>query len=232
MALVFTQLAAAKASTTNAASYAGTAGTPVAGNLLICFVMASGKNTNGTLTGTFTWTRLTSFTHNTNADIIEVFWAYAATATSVTPTYAVGTGGNASGCIIYCVRVTGAEGQTQPYIRQIATNTGTTANPSITFGTAALTGNGLLGFASNGTNSATQWTAPTGFTEMSEVTYATPAKSGETAQAASGITATTISWTNANITAWGVIMLEFYVAGTGPVANDSFAGLSGDITSV
>tara|TARA_R110000868_G_scaffold362028_3_gene624079 strand:+ start:1771 stop:2469 length:699 start_codon:yes stop_codon:yes gene_type:complete len=232
MALAFTQLAAATASTTNAASYAGTAGTPVAGNLLICFVMASGKNTQGSLAGTFTWTRLTSFTYNTNADIIEVFWAYAATATSTTPTYTVGTGGNATGCIIYCVRVTGAEGQTQPYIRQIATNTGLAANPSITFGAAALTGNGLLGFASNSTNSATQWTAPTGFTEMSEVAYTTPAKSGQTSQAASGITATTISWTNVNTTAWGVIMLEFYVAGTCANPNDSVAGLSGDNTNI
>lgn len=230
MALAFTALAAANASTSNASSYPGTAGTPTAGDLLICFVMCSG-NTAGSMTGTFTWNLLTSFTKNAGADTIYVFWAYAATATSTTPTFAT-SGGNGSGCIISCVRVTGGEGQTQPYIRQIASNTGTTANPTAVFAAAPLTGNGILGFASNGTNSATQWTAPSLFTEISEVAYNTPANSGETVSRVSGQTATTLTWTNANTTSWRTVALEFYVAGTGPTPDDSSSGFFGGITSI
>lgn len=232
MALAFTALAAATASTTNTASYAGTAGTPVAGDLLICFVMASG-NTSGTMSGTWTWRLLTSFTKNTGADTIYIFWAYAATATSTTPTFASGSG-NATGCIISCVRVTGGEGVQQPYLRQISPpTTSAIANPSVVFNAAPLTGNGILAFATNGVNSSTQWTAPTSWTEISEVTYATPANSGQTCFRASGETSATLTWTNANTgSPSGLIALEFYNAGTGPVNDDSSMGFFGGITSI
>lgn len=232
MALAFTALSTALASTSNASSYAGNAGTPAAGDLLICFVLCSGQSVSGTLAGTFTWNLLYSFTKNSAADIIDVFWAYAATATSTTPTYTVGGPGNGSGAIISAMRVTGAEGQVQPYIRQFNTATGTGANPALAMDTAILTGNGVLGFATNGTNSATQWTAPTSFTEVSEVAYNSPANSGETVSVASGVTASTLTWTNANTTAWGVTAIEFYVAGTGPSPINGMTGFFGGITSV
>ena len=208
---VFTQLAAATASTTNATSYAGTAGTPAAGDMLICFVMASGLTTAGSLTGGgFTWTNITSFTKNAGADVISVFWTYAATATSTTPTFATG-GVTATGCVISCVRCSGLLDQTSytnSLKQPIATNTGSTINPSVTFGSALTSTSGVLGFATNGTNSTNQWTAPTGFTEISEVAYNTPANSGETVSIGNGASGTTLTWTNANTTAWGVIAIE------------------------
>jgi hypothetical protein len=177
MPLGFTALSTALASTSNTATYAGNAGTPAAGELLICFVIASG-NTTGNLTGTFTWNLLTQFTRPAS-DQIYVFWAYASSATSVTPTFN-STSGNATGCIISAVRVTGAEGQTQPYLRQFKTLTNTNTNPAVTMDSAILTGNGCLAFATNIVNSTTQWTAPASWTELSEVAYNTPTNSGQT----------------------------------------------------
>lgn len=235
MALAFTALAAATAVTTNATSYAGTAGTPVAGDLLICFVstsaLSTANNVNSTMTGTFTWSKLTSFGKNAGADSINVFWAYAATATSTTPTFNTG-GVTATGCAISCVRVTGAEGQTQPYIRQFATNNGSTANPTVVFGAAPLTGNGILAIGANSTNSNTQWTAPAGFTEISEVAFNTPANSLQTVQRATGQTVATLTWTNVNTSGWGTFAMEFYTAGTGPQPDSSAANKFGDIVAI
>ena len=228
MALAFTALAAATASTSNTATYAGTAGTPVAGDLLVCFVSCSG-NTSGSMSGTFTWTLLTSIVRG--SDTIYVFWAYASTATSTTPTF-TSSSGNATGCIISCVRVTGGEGTVTPYLRQLKTALSSNANPSITMDAAILTGNGILTFATNVVNSTTQWTAPTGLTQISQVSYATPNNSGQTASAISGVTASTLTWTNANAGASIMAVLEFYVAGTGPAPDDSNMGFFGGISSI
>lgn len=232
MPLAFTALAAASATTTNASSYNSNAGTPAAGDLLICFVLASG-NTNGSLSGTFTWTRLTSFTKNSGADTIYIFWAYAATATNTTITF-TSSSGNCTGCIISCVRVTGGEGVRQPYLRQISPpTTSAVVNPVVTFNTAPLTGNGCLAFATNGVNSTTQWTAPTSWTEVSEVAYGTPNNSAQTCFRASGETSATLTWTNANTgSPSGLIALEFYNAGTGPNPDNNISGFFGNITSV
>ena len=209
MAVTFTQLAAASASTSNTSSYAGTAGTPAAGDLLLCFVIASDTVAAGTMTGGgWTWNKLTSFTKNGGLDTLYVFWAFATAATSTTPTFDC-TGDNATGCIIYCLRVTGSGGTS---IRQMNTNTGSTANPSVTMPYAILTGNGVVGFVVNGTNSAVQFTAPTSWTENAETSYNTPPNGGEVASRASGETNTTITWTNANTTAWGAIVIELWAS--------------------
>ena len=232
MAVGFTQLAAINNNNANTNSYAGNAGTPTSGDLLLCFVSATGTVAAGTMTGTWTWRKLTSFTFNGGADTIYVFWAAATAATITQPTFDC-TGDNATGCIIYCVRVTGLDSQAQPYIRQFKTATGTTTNPAVTMDTAILTGNGCIGFAANGTNSATQWTAPGSWTEGGEVGTSLPAGSGEGAWRASGETGTTITWTNANTTAWGIIVIELYVAGAGAIEDGSAGtGYSGGISSV
>ncbi len=231
MAMAVSALATSTNSTSNTTSYAGTAGTPSSGDLLIACVIASGTVDVGTMTGTWTWNKLTSFTKNSGADTMYIFWAYASAATSTTPTFGC-AGDAATGACISVFRLTGLEGQTQPYIRQFKTATGTTTHPSVTMDNAILTGNGVIGFASNGTSSATQWTAPTSWSELHENNYSTPANSIETCYRLSGETGTTITWTNANTTAWGVIVIEFYVAGTGPVPDDSSMGFFGGNSSI
>lgn len=228
MALAFTALAAATASTSNTNSYAGNAGTPSSGDLLICFVSAQTTVAAGAMTGQWTWNLLTSFTKNSGADTIYVFWARTTGTTSTTPTFDC-TGDNATGCIISCIRVTGQEGGGAPYLRQMKTATGSTANPAVAMDTAILTGNGCLGFCANGTNSAVQFTAPStggGWTEVHEVSHTNSPHGATTVSKVSGETGSTITWTNSNTTAWGAIILEFYVSGTGPIMLDD-PGASG-----
>jgi hypothetical protein len=211
MAVSFTILSTGLALTTNqSTAYTGTAGTCAAQDLLIAFVSTSGNTTSGTMSGGgLTWTLLTSQTKNVGADICSVFWAFATTGVSVTPSYTPSAA--ATGCIISVIRVAGSTATTlSPNLQQTtATATGTTANPTVTFGTATLTGNGLLLLIANGTNSTTQFTAPTGFTELEELAHNNPTNAGETAARVSGGTATTYTWTNANTTSWRSFGLEF-----------------------
>lgn len=225
MALSITQLAAGSANTTNnAASHTGTAGTPASGDLLLAVVLVTGNTTVGSMSGTWTWRFLTSFTKNSGADTVYIFYAAATAATSTTPVYTISS--NSTGSAMHVLRLTGLEGQAQPYIRQMKTATGTAANPSVVLDAAPLTGNGLVGIATNTTNSSTQWTIPTSWTsELAELTYATPATSLQTCYRASGATTTTVTWTNANTTAWAVMVIEFYVAGTGPTECDPSCGI-------
>jgi hypothetical protein len=230
MAIAFTQLAAMSTSTSNTNSYAGTAGTPAANDLLICGVLASDTVVAPTMTGTWTWRLLTSFTFNT-VDSIHLFWAVATAGSSTTPTFDC-AGDNATGALIYCVRVTGAEGQIQPYVRQIATNTGSTANPSVTFAKAVLAGNGVFSFAANNTNSSTQWTNPASWSTDVENTFNTPPHGLAFSGRSSGETGTVITWTNANTSVWGVIAVELYVSGSGPIESDNgLVGFYGGFTN-
>jgi len=223
MAFAVAALAAASANTTNnAANHTGTAGTPASGDLLLAAIQVSGNTAVGTMSGTWSWKFLTSFPKNGGADTVFIFYAAATAATSTTPVYAIS--GNSTGSAMSVLRITGGDGTTQPYLRQFKTAIGTTANPAVTMDTAILTGNGVVGIASNTTNSAVQWTQPASWSgEIHEVTYATPAASLQTCYRISGETGTTITWTNANVTAWGIIVMEFYIAGTG-ITEDGSGG--------
>jgi hypothetical protein len=231
MAMAVAALAAASANTTNnAASHTGTAGTPTSGDLLIAVVQVSGNTAVGSMSGQWTWIFLTSFTKNSGADTVYIFYASATAATSTTPVYTIS--GNSTGSAMSVYRITGLDSQVQPYIRQFKSATGTAANPAVTMDTAILTGNGVIGIATNTTSSATQWTAPGSWSEMHETNYSSPATSLETAYRASGETGTTITWTNANTTAWAVMVIELYVAGTGAVPDSSSAGCYGGNSSI
>ncbi len=234
MALGVTILAAATANTTNnAASHTGTAGTPASGDLLIAIIQASGNTVRGTMAGGgWTWNFLTSFVKNSSADTTYIFYANATAATSTTPVYTIS--GNSTGSAMCVIRCTGLDGQAQPYVRQWNSAIGTTANPSVTLPAVSLTANGLIGIAMNTTNSAAQWTMPTGWTaEIAEVTYATPAASLQVCYRASGGTLATYAWTNANTTAWGVFVMELYVAGTGIIEEGSAGtGYSSALSSI
>ena len=232
MAVSFTQLAAGTADTGNqSTAYLGTAGTPAAGDLLIAFVVCAGNTAIGTLTGGgFTWSVLTSAAISTT-HFCSIWWAAAPTATSTTLSYLPAAA--ATGCILYGVRVTGARSQTLATVGEAlqqaaVTNSGSTANPPITFGSNTTAGNGLLLFGANATNSTTQWTAPTGFTELTELAQNAPATSGEVAQLSPVVTpATTYTWTNANTSTWRTFGLEFAAAGTSfdPMGMMGFFGM-------
>lgn len=211
MAVSFTLLSASLASTANqSTAYTGNAGTAQSQDMLIAFTSCSGNATIGTMSGGgLTWTLLTSQTKNAGADVCGVFWAFVTTGASITPAYTPNAA--ATGCIMAVVRVAGSTASASgPNLQQaIATDTGTTANPTATFGTTTLTTNGILLFVANGTNSSTQFTAPAGFTELDEVSYNTPANGGEVASRISGGVSNPSVWTNANTTSWRTFGLEF-----------------------
>lgn len=222
MATTFTQFALATKNTLdNQATHTGTAGTPASGDLLFAVIVVSDNTAVGSMSGTFTWIFLESYLHQ--QDTIYIFYANATSATSTTPVYTIS--GTSTGSAMYVVRISGAEGQTQPYIRQSATNNASTTNPSVGMTAAILTGNGCLGIAKNNTNSSVQWTAPSGWSEMTEQSYATPSISLEVASIASGETGSSIAWTNSNSTPWKLIVYEFYVAGTGPTECNPSCGI-------
>lgn len=210
MAITFTQLANATNDTSNATSYAGTAGTPAAGDLLLCFVSVTGSVLAApTMTGTWTWTLARGGTFSGVGQYL--FWAAATAATSTTPTFDC-TGDAGTGCFIQCLRVTGGEGVTTPAIRQtgFASSAGS-ANPAIVFAAAPLAINGVCGVATEASNTAGQWTAPTGWTEHSDVVISSPSASFTVASRASGETLSTITWTNAQTAAWGGSLVEIWV---------------------
>jgi spore maturation protein SpmB len=225
MAMGVTALAAGLGSTSNAASYTGTAGTPITGEtLLAVFHCVTFTGTVTSVTGGgFTWYPVAVYNTNTTTDRVFIYSAYASSGTSTTPT--INLSASAAGCSISVFRLTGLEGTVVPYVRQVATNTNTTANPSVTLSVAPLTGNGLIGVAVNLTNSSTQWTAPSGFSSLHQVAFNTPASSLQTSYVLSGVTATTHTWTNASVTRWNCFVFEFYVAGTGPT--EVFDGMDG-----
>lgn len=211
MAISFASLATPLASTNNQSTvYTATAGTAQAQDILIAFVSVSGNTTAGTMSGGgLTWNLVTSALKNTNLDICLVYWAYVTTTASITPAYTPAAA--ATGCIIAVTRVVGSTGTSAALnlVQTAATATGTTANPTITFGTATNTNNGILLLVANGTNSATQFTAPSGFAEIIEVAYNTPTNAVQTSSLISGGTSTTYTWTNANTTSWRSFGLEF-----------------------
>lgn len=209
MAIVFSGVFTGTASSSNTNSYTGSGSVPVAGDLLICCVCASDTVAAGTMSGTWTWNKLTSFTFNGGVDTVYIFYAYAESATLTTPVFDC-TGDNATGACIHGSKLTGAYGVKSPSLRQYKTATGNTANPSITLDYAPLSTNALLGVAVNKTNSATQWTAPTSWFERAEVSHAGPTTSFSVATRNSGETSSTLSWTNASTSNWGLIVLEIW----------------------
>lgn len=228
MAISFSLLAATLVSTADQTTpYTGNTGTCAAGDLLIAFASVTGVSSGGSLSGGgLTWNSFGTGLKGTT-DSTVAFWAYSASAVSITPSFQ--PGGSATGLLLTVVRVAGttATAGSNGFAQTFATNTGTTANPSVTFGTATNTNNGILLFASNTTNSSTQFTAPTGFTELDEQTYATPSNAIEIAYRTSGGTASTYTWTNANTTAWKVYGIEITAAGVGPTSNLDPLGMQG-----
>lgn len=236
MAMSVTALSAGAGSTTNSNNYVCNAGTPATGDtLLAIFHCMSFTGTVTSFSGGGTsvrWSPLYTFNTNNNADRIFIYTAYY----GVTPAAQMICGptlsGNAAGVNISVFRITGLEGDAVPYVRQVATNNNTTTNPTAAFSVAPLTGNGIIGIAVNLTNSATQWTAPSGFTQLDQTSFNTPACSMQTSYSLSGITGTSHTWTNSNTTRWNTHLLEFYVSGTGATIDHSLMGFYGGISSI
>lgn len=214
------------ASTSNAGSYGSGAFTPVAGDLLVVMVLASGTvdSSSAVLSDTqnLGWTKVAATTKNGGADVMLLFVANTkAAASSETITFTCTTGDNATGCIILVAGVsgiyrTGLSGVARQF--KVNPNQSGGAAPTATFDAAALTGNPTIGFAADGTGtSSNALTPPTNWTEAGsngntsadgERSYTTPANDAEYAYRNSGFTGTTITWGASSAQPWGVIIVE------------------------
>jgi hypothetical protein len=241
MAMALVQLAAVSNTSTDATVYSGAAGAPAIGDLVIVTFYVTGfspGNSGFTATsswfsgGGYTWKlESTLITGTAGVDRIFIVTTIATSITSITPTITLF--GNATGCIIKGSRITGLEGQSQLYIRQSATATASTANPSVTLPVAALTGNGMWGVVVNLQSSAAVFTAPTGWTSHVESSITTPPSDMCIVYRVSGFSGTAVTWTCAQTVLWNAFVMELYVAGTGPTANTGItSGVFGDITSI
>lgn len=207
------------ASTTNATSYASAAFTPAAGDLLVAFVRVSGNVVIPEMTDSIGlgWDYIgTSAFDGTNVNTTHLFVANTpATASSMTATFTcVGT--TASGAVVNVLRVAGMTKFGSFAIRQVAfsSNNAAASTTSITFGSAVLSTNPVLGAIGNATNPATM-TPPTLWTEFTDTGYATPTIGLETAGDTSGLTLTTVIWGSNSASAWGGIVVELDDSNTG-----------------
>lgn len=210
MAATVTQ-AVATPSTSNTSTYASGSFTPVAGDLLLVFVAASGQTTAGTLSSSAgtTFTSLGTVLKNTSADLMQVFVANAVSAaTAQTVTFTTGSG-NATGCNIHVMRVAGLDQVGSAAVRQQATaaNQAASGTPTTTFSQTTLTGSPIISFMANSTN-APALTASTGFTAQTGIGYNTPASGSQTEFDNSGNTITSLAWGSTSATAYGVFAVE------------------------
>jgi hypothetical protein len=200
-------------SSSNSSSYTSSAFTPVDGDLLVVFVVASDTTTDAaTLSssvGEQTFSRIVTTNKNTNADRLYAFVSnFKATAISQTVTFDC-TGDQATGAIIGIARISGIPLIGLGAIKQYAvqTNQGGATTPNTVFSNNVLSGNPTLGFIGNGTNTATM-TPPTNWSELSDVGYNSPSTGLEYVYRNSGFNGTNIIWGNNSSSPFGSIILE------------------------
>ena len=199
------------ASSSNTTSYASTAFTPLANDLLVVFVTASGTVAAGTMTDSQSlgFTKITSALKNASADTIYLFIANAlAAASSMTVTFDC-TGDAATGADIQVAGVasmtrTGSIASLQTAKQENQASGGT---PAPSFAASAQTGNPTLGVVGNSTNPAGM-TTPTNWIERDDTGHNTPTTGAEYVSRDSGFTGTTITWGSTSASAFGDIIVE------------------------
>jgi len=205
-------LAKQTGSTTDGSSFATTAFTPTAGDLLVVIVASSGTTDPSSVSDTgqgFTWTKVTSCVKNTSADTMYMFVPSGlAAAVSTTITWSCGAT-TATGAFITVIAITGMAATGLSAVRQSAVQNNATAasTPTVTLGQSINSANPLIGAVFNASSPATM-TPPTGWTEFNDAGYTTPTTGMETVGLVSGGSGTTVTWGNTS-TASGAIVAEF-----------------------
>lgn len=194
------------ASSVDGTSYASGAFTPAAGQLLVVFVGAPGTTDGGTLSGSTGLTFYRAGTITANTKIVSVFVSEAlTTAVSQTVTFSC-AGGAATGAIIEVASVSGMSRTGASAALQVITNSGGIGAPSLTFAAACNTNNPTLVMVSNANNAATI-TPPAGWTERSDIGFATPTTGAEYATRDSGFAGTLVTF-GSSASAWTGIGIE------------------------
>jgi hypothetical protein len=205
-------------STANSDPYASGLFTPAAGDWLIVRVTTSGTGIIGTLSSSagLLFDKLVSTTDYSNGQSnfprhLLVFAAQTMAANS-NQTVTFTHGGTPTGASIDVVRVAGFTGAVRR-IAQFSSAMGAAGTtPAVAMPAAFLTGNGGIGFLSNGANPATV-TPPASWTETFDAGYSTPLVGSERAVRTSGETGSTITWGSTSGTAWAAAVVEIMETG-------------------
>lgn len=204
---------------TNAGNKAVTGGPGNINDFVVAICANSGRTTANAPTmsdnnpdglgGSANWIQLRSQTKNASADSLWVFvrryGITDVTSTTWTMTQASDTGGG-----LWVGGVSGMNRFGLGGVRQSAGQDNAAAGtPSVTLGSAVLTGNCVLGAVFTTSNSTTNTAPPTSWSESVDLGYNTPTSGLEVATRNSGETNTTIAWTAATASAFCSVVVEF-----------------------
>jgi hypothetical protein len=189
--------------------------TPAYGDLIVIFSANTGNTSaalptdnNASSPGTYTEITACACVKATSVDQMRVFVRnnLIFNAASTTFSHAVGT---STGGGLSVFKVTGLARTGLSAAKQGAKqdNQAAAGTPTPVLGTAALTGNALIGAVFNATNPATM-TPRTSWTERNDIGYATPTTGLETMSRDSGETATSIAWGGTSASAFCAAVLE------------------------
>jgi len=216
----------------NIATFNTTAGnktaaiTPSVGDLLVVVASCSGTATPPTITdnqtgGTYSASNVATRT----GTVASVRWfvrdALVTSAVSHTVTMTSPGGDTGGGLVV--MRFSGMSRAGTSAIKQSAILENTTGTPTITFSSAALTGNPTVGAIVNAANPPTM-TPPTNWTERQDIGYTSPAFGIEVVTRDSGFTGTGITWGSSSSTAVSGVIMELDASAAGTNFNKSQTG--------
>jgi hypothetical protein len=207
MATIATLIGAANNSDLSA--YTTNSFTPVAGDFLICNIIATETLITGTITDTqnLGWTLIGSVNDGTNI-LIMYYSNRTADATAMTVTWDC-TGDSATSARVGVIAFRGSDAN----VRQFATGTGLAAStPSVTFGSAITNTSACFALFSNYQNPATI-TPSTGWTEIADAGWSLPTTGSQLQRINSGETTTILNWGSASGTNWLAMAIEVYDSG-------------------
>jgi hypothetical protein len=206
--------------------------TPAVGDLIILITGHSGSNVTTAPTDDQggTYTQLDFATKASAGDRLTA-WARDSLISSAVSTIFTHAPGTTTGGGLAVVKVTGmskvsaAAKLQSAVINQVGANAGTTPTPVL--GATPQSGNPVIGAVFNAVNPAGM-TPRTGYTELTDVGYTTPAAGLEVMSLNSGETSATIAWGGTSSAAYCALAVELDASASGTTYNDT---LSESVTS-
>ena len=203
----------ANSTTGNATSYQTTSFSPLANDLLVTFIQASGTvaAADKLLSSgqALTFTKITSSLHNASANTLYAYVANQLASTvamnlTFTCTDDAATGSNMVTAGVAGMTLTGLAAILQ---QPTAANQTTAVTPAITYPVSVSSNNPTVLCIANLTNPATLG-PPASWGELADVGYATPASGLEYVSRNNTFNGTLVTWSSASASAWGGIGLE------------------------
>ena len=193
--------------------------TPASGDLIFIVAATTGSIANTAPTddnsdglGTYTLAATnTSASKNSTSDRVRIYVRDALIGSGSSTVFTHAPGATTGGGLVV-LKVTGMTRIGVDAVKKAGRQQNqTSGTPAPSFGSAADSANAIIGVVFNNVNPAGM-TPPTGYTERSDIGYASPATGLEIATLDSGETGTTITWGSAGGTDWCSIVAEVDVS--------------------